>query len=173
MANIKFSIITVVYNGGKYIEETIKSVISQSYKDVEYIIIDGGSTDNTSSIINKYSSHLAKFLSEKDKGMYDAINKGLKYATGNYILVLNSDDYLANTEVLNDIYNKINNDTLDFFYCNLIRKNNNKKRYIKLRKYSFNDVLSSMHCTFVPHPTFFISSDFLHKNNLKYKGSSN
>ena len=87
------SIITVVFNGEKYLEETIQSVINQSYDNVEYIIIDGGSTDGTLDIIKKYEDKISYWVSEKDEGIYDAMNKGLKVVTGKYISILNADDY--------------------------------------------------------------------------------
>ena len=93
MLNPKVSIITVVYNGAEYIEQTIQSVINQSYKNLEYIIIDGGSTDGTQNIIKKYEQNIAYWVSEKDAGMYHAMNKGWQKATGDIIGVLNADDY--------------------------------------------------------------------------------
>ncbi len=87
------SIITVVYNGDKYLEQTITSVINQTYKNVEYIIIDGGSTDGTLSIIEKYKQYISYFVSEPDHGLYDAMNKGIKSAKGDLIGMINSDDW--------------------------------------------------------------------------------
>jgi len=87
------SIITVVYNGEKYLEQTIKSVINQTYKNIEYIIIDGGSTDGTLDIIKKYEEHITYWVSEADKGLYDAMNKGIKIAKGELIGMINSDDW--------------------------------------------------------------------------------
>lgn len=87
------SIITVVYNGEKYLEQTIKSVINQTYNNIEYIIIDGGSTDGTHSIIEKYKHNITCFVSEPDKGLYDAMNKGIAIANGELIGMINSDDW--------------------------------------------------------------------------------
>ena len=87
------SIITVVLNGEKTLERTIKSVINQSYKNFEHIVIDGGSTDGTIKILKKYSKKISYWKSEKDKGIYDAMNKGIKKSKGNIIGILNSDDY--------------------------------------------------------------------------------
>jgi len=87
------TVITVVLNGEKYLEQTIQSVINQTYPNVEYIIIDGGSTDGTLDIIRKYEDFIDYWVSEPDKGIYDAMNKGIKVAIGNYISILNSDDY--------------------------------------------------------------------------------
>lgn len=96
----KFSIITIVRNGRLFIEQTIRSVVTQSYENFEYIVIDGGSSDGTVDVIKLYESKLTKWVSEKDKGIADAFNKGLLLATGDYVLFLNSDDHFSNAEVL-------------------------------------------------------------------------
>jgi len=88
------TIITVVLNGEKYIESAIKSVINQTYKNIEYIILDGQSKDKTIDIIRKYSNHISFFESKKDNGLYEAINRGIRIAKGSYIKILNSDDVL-------------------------------------------------------------------------------
>jgi len=100
LTNPKISIITVVRNGEKHIEDTIKSVLSQSYNNVEYIIIDGNSTDGTTSIIKKYQANVAYWISESDKGIYDAMNKGVAASTGDWLLFINSDDFLATDTVI-------------------------------------------------------------------------
>ena len=101
--NPKLSIITVVLNGEKYLEETIKSVLNQQYKNFEYIIIDGGSTDGTLEIIKRYNDELEYWISEKDKGIYDAFNKGMILAKGDYVGIVNSDDVYVDGafEILN------------------------------------------------------------------------
>lgn len=98
--NPTFSIITVVYNNVRDIEHTLKSVVSQTYKHVEYIVIDGLSTDGTLDVIEKYRPQISVILSEKDNGIYDAMNKGLALATGDYVLFLNSGDELYSKETL-------------------------------------------------------------------------
>ena len=90
---LKISVITPVYNGEKTIEKTIKSVISQNYKNIEFIIIDSLSTDKTIEIVNKYKSKISKIISETDKSIYEGINKGLNICTGDIICTLNSGDY--------------------------------------------------------------------------------
>lgn len=95
---MKVSIVTIVYNRKNCISDCIKSIKNQSYPDVEHIIIDGGSTDGTCEIIERYSDQLAVYISEKDKGIFDALNKGIKYAKGEIIGILNSDDVFYNKD---------------------------------------------------------------------------
>ena len=96
---MKFSIITVCFNSESTLEQTIQSVLNQTFKDIEYLVIDGGSTDGTLAILNKYKEHL-KFISEKDAGIYDAMNKGLKMAKGEIIGMIGSDDFYPSNDVL-------------------------------------------------------------------------
>ncbi|EFJ2165730.1 glycosyltransferase, partial [Escherichia coli] len=103
----KLSIVTVVYNGERFIENAINSVISQKNEQVEYIIVDGGSTDSTLNIIEKYKNKIDIFISEKDKGIYDAMNKGWSKATGEYVAFLNSDDFYQ-PGLLNSVLNETN-----------------------------------------------------------------
>ncbi|MBX5438826.1 MAG: glycosyltransferase [Thermoflavifilum sp.] len=98
------SIITVCYQAGKSIERTIQSVIRQSYPQIEYIIVDGGSTDETLTVIQQYAAKLSKWISEKDEGLYDAMNKGLQLATGDYVMFLNADDYLYAHNTVEQIF---------------------------------------------------------------------
>lgn len=97
---MKISIVTVCYNAASSIEDTLKSVLSQTYSDKEHIVIDGGSTDGTQTIIERYRAQLAHFISERDEGIYDAMNKGIKLATGDVIGLLNADDIYAHPFVL-------------------------------------------------------------------------
>ena len=100
----KISVITVVYNDVNNIEETILSVLSQSYPNVEYIIIDGDSTDGTIEIIKKYNSRIPYWISEKDEGIYDAMNKGLKYASGDWAIFMNSGDWFYDETVIEKVF---------------------------------------------------------------------
>lgn len=100
---MKVSIITVSFNSAKTIEDTINSVLSQDFPEIEYIVVDGGSSDGTVNIIEKYQNRIGKWVSEKDRGMYDAMNKGIAMATGDVIGILNSDDVYMNTHVISDL----------------------------------------------------------------------
>ena len=114
--NAFVSIITVVKNNEKYLEETIKSVLNQSYKNFEYIVIDGNSTDDSLKIIKRYDKNIDFWISENDKGIYDAFNKGLDLASGKFIVFVNSDDLLTNNaiQILKDYDTK--NPNIDFLF---------------------------------------------------------
>ena len=103
---MKVSIVTVTYNCKSLIEETIKSVVSQTYNDIEYIVIDGVSTDGTVDVIKKYSSGISFFVSEPDKGIYDAMNKGIKHSTGEWIFFLNAGDVFFSENTVSEIFGR-------------------------------------------------------------------
>ena len=105
----KFSIITVTYNAADTIEDTIQSVISQTYHHVEYIIIDGASKDNTLDIINRYQEHITCLVSEPDRGLYDAMNKGMQLATGDYLCFLNAGDSFHEDDTLQLMVHSLRN----------------------------------------------------------------
>lgn len=100
---MKITIITVCYNSEKTIERTIKSVLSQTYKHIEYIIVDGQSTDNTMKIVNKYKKQITKIISEKDRGIYNAMNKAIKLATGDALNFMNANDHFKDESVVEDV----------------------------------------------------------------------
>ncbi|MEY3678354.1 MAG: hypothetical protein RI924_495 [Bacteroidota bacterium] len=100
----KLSIITIVYNNVRDIERTVCSVLNQTYGNVEYVVIDGASTDGTLDILKKYESRLSKLITEKDKGIYDAMNKGLAIASGDYVLFMNSGDELYAPDTLEKVF---------------------------------------------------------------------
>ena len=101
---MRVSVITICYNAGNVIENTISSVISQTFKDVEYIIVDGLSSDNTTEIIHKYIDQIDIFISEPDMGIYDAMNKGIKKASGEWLIMMNAGDYFAEPDVLEKVF---------------------------------------------------------------------
>ena len=114
---MKISIITIVYNNSECIEDCINSVLKQTYPNVEYIIIDGGSKDNTVEIINKYKDKISYFISEKDNGLYDALNKGIEAATGDIIGILHSDDLFFNNDTLSNIVSAFEKSKADLVYA--------------------------------------------------------
>lgn len=131
--NTSISVITVCYNVVSTIEDTILSVINQTYSNIEYIIIDGGSTDGTVDIIKKYSSKISYWISEPDKGIYDAMNKGVYKAKGTWIQFLNSGDVFFNAHVIEDVIKKIygNGVLKDIIYGDIICKFNFGKLLLK------------------------------------------
>jgi glycosyltransferase involved in cell wall biosynthesis len=108
------SVITIVYNNVRDIERTILSVINQTWPNIEYIMVDGLSTDGTLDIINKYKNHIAKLISEKDEGIYDAMNKGLAIATGDYVIFMNSGDEFYSTDTVANVFSSSPN--ADIYY---------------------------------------------------------
>ena len=156
--SLKITIITVCKNSERFLIETIESVIQQTYPNIQYIIIDGNSDDNTVNIIKRYSSNIGMWRSEPDDGMYDAINKGLKFATGDYILVLNSDDVLASKDIVKAVVDYISIQKLDFYYGNIIKSKEGKYKKVKLFPATFKELLLSTHSTFIHHSCFFVSN---------------
>ena len=163
---MKITIITVCKNSEQFLQETIDSVISQTYNDIEYIVIDGASIDNTIKIIEDNAKHIHYWISESDNGMYCAINKGLSIATGDYVLILNSDDVLANCDTIETVVKEINKEKLDFYFGNIVKCKSIEITKTQLFNVSYNQLLYSKHCTFVPHPCLFISKNL----NLKLGG---
>lgn len=154
---MKVSIITTVFNNKKTVEDAIKSVLSQSYPNIEYIVIDGGSTDGTVDIINQYKDKIAKFISEKDKGVYDGMNKGIKMATGDIIGILNSDDVYASDKVIERVVIEMTEKNVDVCWGDLVyvdQKNTDKIiRYWKSSEYKKGKFKKGW---MPPHPTFFV-----------------
>lgn len=117
---MKISIITVTYNSSKTLKDTLESVLKQTYKDYEHIIVDGLSKDNTMEIVKEYERKYdgkLRYISEKDTGLYDAMNKGIKMATGDIIGILNSDDIYAHENVLKEIVEKFEQTKCDRNIC--------------------------------------------------------
>ena len=162
------SIITVCFNSAKTIRQTIESVLNQTYTNIEYILIDGKSTDNTVAIIQEYAPLFAakgiayRWVSEPDNGIYDAMNKGIKLATGEWIGIINSDDYFVSNVVFNDLSQLMSTNSFDAFYSDLcyIDSNGNIQRYWKSGIYnskSFNFGWMP------PHPTFVVKRSVYEK----------
>lgn len=160
----KVSIITVSYNAVQTIEETIQSVICQTYPNIEYIIIDGGSTDGTVEIIKKYKDKIAYWVSEPDNGIYNAMNKGIQMATGDLIGIINSDDWYEADAVESVVeqYQKSNGMCILSGNMNLTRRN---KNFIRVQH---NKDVSSCICDLMPinHPATFVPKCIYEKIGL-------
>ncbi len=150
------TVITVVFNGEETIRDTIESVIMQNYDNIEHIIIDGGSSDATVDILRQYDHIVDYWISEKDGGIYDAMNKGISLCSGDYVGMLNSDDIFSNESVLQDIADRFCAMEVDaVFSClNIVDKNNLKKILRKYRVAKFNSALLRIG-VMPPHPTFY------------------
>lgn len=162
MGNLKLSIITVSYNAGGTIAACIQSVIAQVYPNVEYIVIDGESVDGTQNVIERYKTHIDYFVSETDKGIYDAINKGIAVATGDIIGVLHADDFFADTNVLSQVANAFNNNNIEILYGDLDFINPNGKIARKWRSGTYSAGMFNRGWM-PPHPTFYCKKELFEK----------
>ena len=163
----KVSIITVVYNGIEFLEETIKSVISQTYPNIEYIIVDGGSTDGTLDIIKKYEAHISKWISEPDKGIYDAMNKGIDLATGDWQNFLNAGDSFVDNNVLEKIFTtNLENITLVYGDIIAIRENGQKLNVNAIELKDDNSIKKGMK---VCHQAIFYNKNIMIKYDDKLR----
>ena len=168
---MKISIITATYNSGKTLRDTIQSVLSQTYQDIEYLIIDGGSTDNTMDIVRKYEPQFdgrLKYISEPDKGIYDAMNKGIRMANGEYVGILNSDDYFTSPDVIENAVATINEvDDIDAVYGDIhFINSNNPDRCVR---YYSSKMFSPfwLRFGFMPaHPSFYCKRSVFDKAGL-------
>lgn len=154
---MKVSIITVTYNSAATFEETVLSVIAQTYRDIEYIVVDGGSTDGTLDIINKYKHRIAMSVSEKDDGLYDALNKGIKLASGDIIGILHSDDFYCDNSVIGNYVEVFEKSGADAVYANLyyVHRQNTAKIIRKWRSGVYTRQAFKLGWM-PPHPTFFV-----------------
>lgn len=164
---MKISIITVCFNSSKTIEKTFQSIKNQSYQNLEYIVVDGGSFDDTLKIIKNYSSCISNYISESDKGLYDAMNKGISMATGDIIGILNSDDIFVDNYVLEKVAKFHTKNSIDASVGNITQFNKNDK---VVRKYSAkNWSPNKLKIGFMPaHPAIFFKRD-LFENYGKYR----
>lgn len=169
MDKLKVSIITVCYNSEKTLQDTIDSVTEQAYENIEYIIIDGNSTDNTKQILEKNKNKIDVIVSEPDKGIYDAMNKGIKNASGNIIGILNSDDIFYDNQVIKNVINCFSNDSIDAVYGNIIYfKTNNYNKIVrrwKSKKY-FPRFFENGNVP--PHPSLFVKKKVYDEIGMYY-----
>jgi len=161
------SIITICYNSASTIEDTVKSVLAQDYPDIEYIIVDGASKDNTLEIVNRYKEKISKIVSEPDKGIYDAMNKGIALCTGELIGILNSDDMYSSENILSHVVKKITEEKTDSLYGDIIYVERDKMekihRYWKSEPFKRENFRKGW---MPPHPAFFVKREIYQKYGL-------
>ena len=154
---MKISIITVCYNSAETIGHTLRSVREQTYKHIEHIVVDGGSTDNTLEVVAAEGQHVAKLISEKDKGIYDAMNKGINLAHGDVVGFINADDFYASTNVLSDVaavFEKTGSDSCFGDLCYVSQLDPTRVvRYWRSKDFALGSFEAGW-CP--PHPTFFV-----------------
>lgn len=170
---MKISVITVTYNAAATIEDCLKSVISQDYPDLEYIVVDGASVDSTLDILKKYKSNISRFISEKDEGLYDALNKGIALATGEYIAILHADDFYANPWVISAYARMLKSGDCDAVYADLVYVDaKNKEQVVRKWKSGFYSQGAFLYGWMPPHPTFIVKNLLYQKlgnYNLEFK----
>lgn len=155
---MKVTIITVTYNSAGWLEQCIQSVIGQHYPDIEHIIVDGGSTDATLDIIRRYQPYISQWISEKDNGMYDAINKGMRMATGDIIGTLNSDDILASGDVISAIVNGFKYNDVQAVYGDIVFvQQTNLQKILRVWKGGEYSRTKFRFGWMPAHPSFYIS----------------
>lgn len=168
----KISVITVVYNGATLIERTIQSVLLQTYSNIEYLIIDGASTDGTLGKIQPYKSNINYFVSEPDSGIYDAMNKGLKAATGEYVWYMNAGDTIYNKDTLSSVFK--NATDADIYYGDTEEVDIDGKK-VRMRRMRYPENLSFKSFKMgmvVSHQSIIIKKEITSLYNLKYLISS-
>lgn len=166
MKSLQISVVTVTFNSAGTLRDTLRSVAAQDYTNVEHVLVDGGSKDGTIDIIRSFP-HVKKWVSEKDKGLYDAINKGIRMAGGDVVGILNSDDFFADNQVLSRIAETFSDHPIDAVYGDIaFVKPNNLRKIIRLyrsatfspRKFAFG---------YMPaHPSFYVKKDIYERLGL-------
>jgi glycosyltransferase involved in cell wall biosynthesis len=168
----KLSVITIVYNNAKDIERTMLSVLNQSYKNIEYVVIDGASTDGTLNIIKKYEGRLAKLISEKDKGIYDAMNKGLALATGDYVLFMNSGDEIYELDTVEKVFATAPNADIYYGETEMYDENWNslgRRRHQAPETFTWRSFKYGMS---ISHQAIYIKRSLTEPYDLRYKYSA-
>lgn len=174
--NPKFSIITVTYNAAAVVEPTLRSIISQSYNNYEFILVDGGSSDDTVSKVRESGVKASHIVSERDKGLYDAMNKGIKLATGDYLCFLNAGDSFHTPDVLEKMVEAIDGEALlpDVLYGETAVVDD-KRQFVRMRRLKAPEQLhwtSFKQGMLVCHQAFFARRDIAPEYNLYYRYSA-
>ncbi|MBC7694911.1 MAG: glycosyltransferase [Burkholderiales bacterium] len=161
---MKVSIITITYNSESTLIDTIDSVLNQTYRDIEYIIVDGASTDDTISIVHSYKEKITKFISEKDNGLYDALNKGIAMASGDVIGILHSDDFYTSHHIIENVVNTFQANHSDAVYADLyyVDKDDTNKIFRKWKSGHYKHGMF-LNGWMPPHPTFFVKKSSYEK----------
>ena len=174
--NPKVSIITVCFNSAKTIRDTIESVLSQDYPDIEYIVIDGGSSDETISIVKEYSDRISAIVSERDRGIYDAMNKGISLATGEIVGMLNSDDIYINEHAVSDLMGVMQDAQTDSVFADLIIVDPlDLNKIMRYYDSSYFTPKKFRYGWMPAHPTFFVKKSLYEKvgpYSIEYKISA-
>jgi len=163
---MKITIITVTYNSAATVVDTLQSAAAQTHPDIEHLIIDGGSTDETLTLVQSHGAHVARVVSEPDQGIYDAMNKGLAQATGEVVGFLNSDDFYADETVLAKIANAFEDPTVEACYADLVyvtQDNSRVVRYWKSKPFAKGDFARGW-CP--AHPTFYVRKSVIERLGL-------
>lgn len=171
----KFSVITVTYNAEKVLEDTIQSVISQTYHHVEYIIVDGASTDGTMAIVDRYRDRISRVISEPDKGLYDAMNKGISLATGDYLCFLNAGDSFHEDDTLQAMVHSISGNELPDVLYGETALVDSQGHFLRMRRLSAPETLtwkSFKHGMLVCHQAFFARHTLIEPYDLRYRFSA-
>lgn len=164
---MKVSLLTVCYNSAATVADSIKSVRSQDYKDVEYIIVDGNSNDGTKEIIKANNDLIDKWISEPDKGIYDAMNKAIKMATGEVVGILNSDDFYSSSNVISQVAKAFNDSSVDAVFGDLVFVDPNNLKKVVRRYSSAKWSPEKFARGFMPaHPTFFVRRKYYEQIGL-------
>lgn len=167
---MKISIITSTYNSEKTVQETLESILNQTHQDIELLIIDGKSKDNTLEIVRRYERLFQgrlRYISEQDKGIYDAMNKGIQMATGDVVGILNSDDLYMDNKVVEDIANAFVQTNVDAIYGNLIFVDeDDTSKIVRVWKGSQYEPGSFLNGWHPAHPTFYVRRDIYEKYGL-------
>jgi len=168
----KLSVITIVYNNVRDIERTVLSVLNQSYSNIEYLVIDGASNDGTMDILRQYESRISRLVSEKDKGIYDAMNKGLALATGDYVLFMNSGDEIYSSKTVENIF--ASGDDADIYYGETEMFDDSwqslgRRRHKAPKAFTWKDFKYGMS---ISHQAIYIRKSLTEPYDLTYKLSS-
>lgn len=168
----KLSVITIVYNNVRDIERTMLSVLNQSYPNIEYVVVDGASNDGTKEVIAKYTDRISRFISEKDKGIYDAMNKGLALATGDYVLFMNSGDEIYSTDTVKQVFNSHPN--ADIYYGETEMFDDNwtslgQRRHQAPESFNWRSFKYGMN---ISHQAIYIKKSITQPYDLQYKYSA-